>query len=340
MSFHASSPLSRALTGTHSLSSSSVDGSRAAAPSPRAGGGAGPSAHRELPTDMELMDPPVLSELVAEHRESLDWLMKRAVDLVRVGKLDRVAEQVHLDDVYLLRFLLAALADHKRSEKEDARHQALNHVYEALKWRNANADLLAKVSPEYTYECHPSKHSFRVGDLGRMPCIVTQFGKIDQNQLAASLSPEEIANIDTLEREALRKLLDRKSRVADRYLKYVRVVDYEGFDAGAVNKSVMAAWDRSSKEDEVHFPDIKLVSISVNRGRAAQSPAGFFSHFAGRSARDQATQFQCRGTDLAHGSLSECPFMRTVLTAAACLPRELGGEWAGSRETTFSGSLS
>ena len=278
------------------------------------------------------LHPPLISDLLAAHSTAVKEVLSIVEKFIEANKANKIQEAVAqleggADELYALRFVLSAAG----RQKDSIVHQASANLIKSLEWRSENLDMLRGVVLTDDNGCccsAPEFKSFNAGNIGMFPCNVTQFGLVDyRDAKGAKLSSNDIEVRMYRYHEALRMVLDRRTRATGRLIKVVGLIDLKGMSVLRMDLRALQTQGAVSKLHEVILPQLLAVNILLNTGIVFKTIFSMASPLFSKGTLDKLVL--CRGTNLEDNSLNQCPFASKFVDLKSTVPKIYGGERLG-----------
>lgn len=238
-------------------------------------------------------------------QENIDDLLAMHADDLRAlrGKLgsEKLLSSEH-DDIFLLRFLLS----NKSVEKSEA------PLRETLRWRKENAARLAQAAAWYRDPKHDAMGKMSIADLldvttlNDEPVLVVRSGRSDVRSLMDAYSQDEVVEYLNYAKERAFRMCDEATRRTRRLVKMITVLDCAQSKLSGNDSRFMKALGRSSKEAEVHYPQLLALTVPINTPPFMSLLWGIAKRFL--PARTVAKLRVCGASNTSRQSVAECPF--------------------------------
>ena len=261
-----------------------------------------------------------IKELMMEHRQQVDELLKRVNDYLQAkgdDGLKKAAADFPVDDFCALKFILSAL-----KKKTKVVEVAYENLTATIQFRKEYADLLqrARETKEFKYYIPGEGGGF----LGDNLLVVTYFGQTDMHELARTYgSVEEIAEAGYFVSEQTRIKLDKRSLETGRLCKLLSIVDLKGMSIGkAANRTMMSAMGIVSKSNEINTPQLLSRIIIQNAPMVLSIMMSMMRPLISKSTMDK---IGFCGKKSSTTDISLCPFVKSFTNGIANVPVSMGG---------------
>jgi len=254
-----------------------------------------------------------VDELLKEHASTIEALRVKLLDEPHYDAA------VH-DELFVLRFVLS-----------NGAAKAEVPLRETIKWRHENAASLTEAATGVRQAKHDAMGKLSIADLLDVttlqdePILVVRTGRSNVKALMDAYTEDEVVEYLNYSKETAYARCDATTRRTRRLVKMITILDMAASKISGNDRRFMRALGRSSKEAEVHYPQLLALTVPVNPPAFVNLLWGVAKHFLPQ--RTLAKMRFCGARDTTRQSVAECPFAGRNFTADT-LCTFLGGAMA------------
>ena len=265
-------------------------------------------------SDADLANPPLISDLLKEHRDKTDQVLAAIKPDVRED------DDVIVDDLFALRFLLS-------SKTRDV-SEAVKHARETLKWRRANKEMLKRAAVGDLPNGQVFNSFVKTGYGGVLsgyhPVFIVRAGIAETPALMNTLTHDQVLEYLLAQNEKGFRMTDQLTRSTGRLCKLITVIDGAHMSIFKFDRRFPKAQGASSHLSAVYYPQLLGKSVMINPPSFFKMMFAVFSIFMSSAAKEKFGL--CGASKSWEKDASVCPFLKLFgPTAPAAVPSFLGG---------------